>query len=75
MCEIASSTPGALKDASQPPRCECQEEGSPSSEFRSWYSDAEWAVAFHAPGECKSTINLQQYERAGKLVWLCSTCC
>jgi len=74
MCEVASSTAEVLKEA-KPPKCECQNTGSPSPEFRSWYSNAEWAVAFHAPGECKSTIDLRQYERDGKMVWLCSTCC
>lgn len=72
MCKPAEETTIALSNV---PRCECQHEGSPDPMMRSWYSDAEWAVAFHRPGECKSTIDLQQYERDGQLVWLCSTCC
>lgn len=74
MCEVASSTAETIKEA-LPPKCECQREGSPDPMMRRWYSDAEWAVAFHKPGECQSTIDLRQCERDGKLVWLCSTCC
>lgn len=56
------------------PRCQCPEEGVRNPVVRHLCSDEEWAVAAHAPGECRGTLRLAKYQRGDKILWLCSCC-
>ena len=60
----------------KPAKCECDQISKPSPGMADWY-DAEKELPFvdHQPGECRCTNDLAQYERGGKVVWLCSCCC
>jgi hypothetical protein len=55
--------------------CECDFEAKMPAAMAAFYdSISERPFVNHAPGECKCTNLLQEYERDGKKVTLCSCC-
>lgn len=57
-------------------KCECDDRGELKPGWE-WAYDKVLELPFvtHAPGECKCVNNLQEHERDGKKVILCSCCC
>ncbi len=57
-------------------KCECQKTGSLRSGMSGAYdTKKELPFVNHKPGQCKCTNDLQEYEKNGKKVTLCSCCC
>lgn len=56
-------------------RCECLKRRR-LTHWDEWirFAEDEPAPQPHEPGQCPGTYGLQQFERDGKLVWLCSWC-
>ena len=57
------------------PKCECDQEGQANPMIAHLYDpDTELPFVRHQPGECRCTNDLKQYERDGKVMWLCRCC-
>lgn len=55
-------------------KCQCPEKGIQQLPDGAYWPD-ELPVLNHAPMECLGTRDLKEYRRAGKSIYLCSTCC
>lgn len=57
-------------------KCQCPDIGEVEPDRLGEYDEkTERPFLNHAPGECKCTNMLAQYDRNGVVLWLCSICC
>lgn len=61
-------------DQVEMPRCECPEDARENPNPVGAYKPEERKAMRHAPNECPGDYRMQQVERHGKALWVCSAC-